>query len=165
MSSPSQSTSLETMDPRVIEAAREQYARRPPSDERPASQPDGATDAFGRWWPSDAERRPCCDGPRQPDQGSPRGLFEHCCTQRHVAALYGVDPLELRIAVRHLWNEWRAGALLQREFDRVTQSVVGEEASPCTEGGTVEVPVGALLALAQAMAKAARTLAYLTEDR
>ena len=69
------------------------------------SQPDGRNDKAGRWYPSDAEGRPCCDDIRSPSRRWPLSLFKHCKTLKHVAALYGVDVTELRRSVRKAREE------------------------------------------------------------
>ncbi len=62
--------------------------------------PDGQFDSCWRWYPSDQERRPCCDGIRRPSRRWPYSLMLHCRTARHVAELFGVDPRALRAALR-----------------------------------------------------------------
>ena len=79
----------------IIQAAYEYIRRR----ER-ATHPDGSFDRGGRWYPSEAEEQPCCDCIRRPSRAWPYTLMTHCRSVVHVANLYGVDPREVRRAVK-----------------------------------------------------------------
>jgi hypothetical protein len=63
-------------------------------------QPSGRTDNAGRWYPTPQERRACCDAVRPPSRTWPYSLYSHCCTVRHVAALYDLDERTLRQHLR-----------------------------------------------------------------
>ena len=58
--------------------------------------PAGRTDNGGRWYPSDTERRPCCERVQSPTRGFPWSLMLHCRTLRHVANRTGVPEHRLR---------------------------------------------------------------------
>lgn len=64
--------------------------------------PDGCADHGGRWYPSDAEKQPCCAGIRPPSGTWPNSLKKHCCGAAHVAKLFNVNELELKRAARGL---------------------------------------------------------------
>ena len=64
------------------------------------SQPSGAMDKAGRWYPTPSERQDCCASVRDPSRSYPWSLMKHCRSALHVARLYGVDPVQLRRAVR-----------------------------------------------------------------
>ena len=58
--------------------------------------PDGAFDEKGAWYPSDAERQPCCEGLASPTRRYPYSLVVHCRTAKHVAHLCDVPVDRLR---------------------------------------------------------------------
>ena len=62
--------------------------------------PHGTFDQKGRWYPSNEERQSCCHHISGPTRSYPYSLMVHCRTVEHVANTYGVDPRELRRAVR-----------------------------------------------------------------
>ena len=94
----------------VIQAAYE-YVRR---QERRAH-PDGIFDGVGRWYPSEAEGQPCCDRIRRPSGRWPYSLMTHCRSVAHVANLYGVDPKELRRAIKDgAWEVLRAQEVMAK---------------------------------------------------
>ncbi len=81
--------------------------------------PDGYLDEDGAWWPSESERRPCCDDVIQPNAANKFSLKYHCATQKHLASLFDVDQLELQRELRRKRKAWRSEAeqrldLLQR---------------------------------------------------
>jgi len=51
--------------------------------------PIGRRDKYGRWYPDDDERQPCCTV--YPTRRHPNNLIRHCCTLIHVTALLDVD--------------------------------------------------------------------------
>lgn len=53
----------------------------------------------GLWYPSESERRTCCEG-IEPSTQNRQALESHCRCQGHVATLYGVAVGELKAAVR-----------------------------------------------------------------
>ncbi len=53
----------------------------------------------GLWRPSPQERQACCDAIR-PSTANRQALESHCRSQAHVAALFGVDPVDLKTAIR-----------------------------------------------------------------
>ncbi len=71
--------------------------------------PDGDVDEDGAWWPSESERRPCCDDVRQPSAANKFSLKYHCATQKHLANLFDVDPLELQRELRRQRKAERTG--------------------------------------------------------
>lgn len=95
-------------DETVLHAAYE-YIRR---QERRAH-PDGIFDGVGRWYPSEAEERPCCDYIRRPSGRWPYSLLTHCRSVAHVAALYNADPKEVRRAIKDgAWKVLQAQEVL-----------------------------------------------------
>jgi len=99
---------MKKYDEVVIQAAYE-YVRRQKRDVHP----DGIFDGVGRWYPSDSEERPCCDYIRRPSGRWPYSLMVHCRSVVHVAALYGVDPREVRRAVKEgAWEILQAQEVL-----------------------------------------------------
>lgn len=58
--------------------------------------PDGSFGDYGVWYPSDAERQPCCEGLRNPTRKYPYSLIKHCRTAQHVAHLCDVPKSLLR---------------------------------------------------------------------
>ena len=83
------------MSERLLLAAKEYKARQ----ER-RHHPAGEFDNGGRWYPAKEERQACCEGIRSPSRAWPMSYNRHCRSVQHVASLYGVDPTELRRAVR-----------------------------------------------------------------
>jgi hypothetical protein len=65
--------------------------------------PDGWFEA-GRWYPSPAEHRPCCDRIRRPSGRFPYSLMNHCRSAGHVGRRLGVDPTVIRSIVG--WLAW-----------------------------------------------------------
>jgi len=65
----------------------------------------GHFDRGGRWYPADDELQDCCMVIRVPSKRWPYPLLRHCRTQLHVAALCGVDPRALALAVREMRAE------------------------------------------------------------
>jgi hypothetical protein len=59
------------------------------------SHPDGKSDK-SRWYPSDTERKICCNSIRSPSRAYPWSLMTHCRSIEHVAMLYGVDKTEIK---------------------------------------------------------------------
>ncbi|HEV7667139.1 MAG TPA: hypothetical protein VGS22_01330 [Thermoanaerobaculia bacterium] len=53
----------------------------------------------GLWFPSNNERRPCCEG-LQPTLANKQALESHCRSAAHVAALFEVPVLDLRRALK-----------------------------------------------------------------
>jgi hypothetical protein len=82
--------------------------------QRRRTHPDGWFEA-GRWYPSPAEHRPCCDRVRRPSARWPCSLMTHCRAAAHVGAVLGVDPKAIRgIAAWFGWSSrmaWTAPAL------------------------------------------------------
>lgn len=68
------------------------YVRRERGPEIPA----GRRDSAGRWYPAEAERRPCCARVPPPSRRFPLSLWTHCRTAGHCAQLDGVPPALLR---------------------------------------------------------------------
>lgn len=62
--------------------------------------PEGKWDRGGRWYPTGAELRACCNSIRPPSRNWPRSLMQHCRTAEHVAALLEVDATELKRIAR-----------------------------------------------------------------
>lgn len=54
-------------------------------------EPDGRRDRKGRWFPSKAEKLPCCKLLRRPNREDPDLLYRHCCSLEHVARKFGVS--------------------------------------------------------------------------
>ena len=79
----------------VLQAAYEYICRQ----ER-RTHPAGKFDRGGRWYPTDDEEQKCCASIRQPSRAWPYTLMTHCRSLPHIAALYGVDPKELRRAIK-----------------------------------------------------------------
>jgi len=78
-----------------------------------SSHPEGNFDSGGCWYPSECEEQPCCSGIRRPSRAWPYSLMTHCRTLPHVANLYGVDPKEVRRAVKEgAWEVLRAQEVL-----------------------------------------------------
>jgi hypothetical protein len=101
---------IKKYDETVLKAAYE-YVRR---QER-ATHPDGIFDGVGRWYPGEGEEQPCCDRIRRPSGRWPYSLMTHCRTLPHVAALYGVDPREVRRAVKDgAWKVIQAQEVLAK---------------------------------------------------
>ncbi len=84
----------------LTQAAQAYIARRDRKDH-----PDGEFDKGGRWYPSEAEKQPCCRSIRPPSRAWPNSLNSHCRTLKHVARLYGVDEKALRQRVREVEEE------------------------------------------------------------
>jgi hypothetical protein len=49
--------------------------------------PDGVFDKQGRWYPSEAERCPCCDTVKPPSRNNKFSLLVHCRGKRHIEEL------------------------------------------------------------------------------
>jgi hypothetical protein len=79
-----------------IEAAYQEYEAR--QDRR--KHPEGTFDKAGRWYPTEAEHQDCCNGVRNPSRSHPYSRMTHCRSIPHVAAVFGVDPKELRKCAR-----------------------------------------------------------------
>jgi hypothetical protein len=80
---------------RMTEAVREYIGRK----ER-TKHPCGTFDKAQRWYPTDDERRDCCQYIRSPTRSYPYSYMKHCRSAEHVAALYGVDAKALKRTVR-----------------------------------------------------------------
>lgn len=81
----------------TIEAALNTWTRRNHGPERP----DGrSSNTANRWYPTDQERRPCCNAIRSPSRAWPWSLYRHCHSVQHIANLHGVSATELRRAIR-----------------------------------------------------------------
>ena len=61
-----------------------------------SEQPEGKFDNAKRWYPSDYERRDCCESLRSPSRSYPFSIMTHCRTLRHVANLHGVEKKQLK---------------------------------------------------------------------
>ncbi len=85
------------MSKQLDKAAREYLDR-----QKRESHPEGSFDNAQRFWPSDEERRDCCDDIRPPSRTYPFSLIKHCRSAEHVANLFGVDVTDLRHRVREL---------------------------------------------------------------
>lgn len=83
------------MNKQIVMAAQEYKARQARS-----RHPKGEFDNGGRWYPAKEERQACCEGIRSPSRAWPMSYNRHCRSAAHVAALYGVDPTDLRRAIR-----------------------------------------------------------------
>ncbi len=83
------------MNERIMSAAKEYKDR-----QSRRTHPAGEFDKGGRWYPSENERQSCCDSIRSPSRAWPMSYNRHCRSAQHVAALYGVDPADLRRAAR-----------------------------------------------------------------
>lgn len=81
----------------AVAAARQWLARN-----KGPSRPSGRWDGASRFYPSDDEHRECCDDIRDPSRAYPYSLWSHVHSARHVAALYDVDPVDVRRAVKLL---------------------------------------------------------------
>jgi hypothetical protein len=81
----------------AVEAARQWLARN-----KGPSRPAGRWDGAGRYYPSDDERRECCDDIRRPSRAYPYSLWAHVHSAVHVAALHDVDPANVRRAANLL---------------------------------------------------------------
>lgn len=64
--------------------------------------PNGNYEVGALWYPSEQERRPCCNRVSQPSGVNRLSLKQHCLSLRHVASLYDVGELELRRLVHVL---------------------------------------------------------------
>jgi len=94
----------------VLKAAYE-YIRR---QER-ATHPDGIFDGVGRWYPGEGEEQPCCARIRRPSGRWPYSLLTHCRSVSHIAALYNVDPKDVRRAVKDgAWEVLRAQEVMAK---------------------------------------------------
>ena len=69
-----------------IKAAIEYLLRRDRIDH-----PDGQTQKGNKWYPSDTERKTCCNSIRSPSRAYPWSLMTHCRTLPHIANLYDCD--------------------------------------------------------------------------
>ena len=69
--------------------------------------PEGTFEKHGVWYPSDAERQPCCEGLREPTRKYPYSLITHCRTVKHVAHLCDVPKALLKAAALEMpaWRE------------------------------------------------------------
>lgn len=57
--------------------------------------PDGEM-MDGRWYATEDEWQACCGGLAAPSVAWPMSRFDHCCTAKHVAAMYGVRAVDVR---------------------------------------------------------------------
>lgn len=55
------------------------------------SHPSGSFDNGGRWYPSQEEKKDCCEGLRSPSRSYKWSYMTHCRTAKHVANLFSVD--------------------------------------------------------------------------
>jgi hypothetical protein len=69
--------------------------------------PQGDWDNAHRFFPDPEEMRACCRTIRDPSRAWPFSLWRHCFTIKHVAYLFDVDPLKLRLALKK--DEQRVG--------------------------------------------------------
>ena len=74
-----------------VAAAKAEYDARQSRRENP----DGSFDRKGRWYPSESERRACCDSVRYPSVAYPYSLMVHCRSAKHVAARHAVKPSQI----------------------------------------------------------------------
>lgn len=81
----------------AVLAARQWLARN-----KGPSRPAGRSDGASRFYPSDDERRECCDDIRSPSRAYPYSLWSHVHSAVHVAALHDVDPVNVRRAAKLL---------------------------------------------------------------
>jgi hypothetical protein len=65
-----------------------------------ATHPMGSPDGGGRWYPAADEKCYCCFSIRPPSRDYPNSLRRHCCSAGHIARLFNVGEVELKIAVR-----------------------------------------------------------------
>ena len=86
------------MGKKVDDAAREWENRKQRN-----TNPEGTFDNAGRWYPDDDERQECCDSVRGPSRSYPYSYMTHCRTAAHVAAVCGVELVELKAAHRLLF--------------------------------------------------------------
>lgn len=64
--------------------------------------PQGTSDRGGRWYPSQAERRDCCDLIREPSRSWPLSLLKHCQTLAHIEAREGARHEVVRAVKKEL---------------------------------------------------------------
>lgn len=64
--------------------------------------PDGSFDGGGRFYLSKDEQRSCCMGIRGPSRAHPHSEMVHGRTIAHVAALHGVEALDVRRLARRI---------------------------------------------------------------
>lgn len=83
-------------DQEKLEKAVDEYYARQDRTRHPA----GHFDNGGRFYLSETERRPCCEGIREPSRQHPNSLNTHCRSILHIAALFDVPETDLRRAVR-----------------------------------------------------------------
>ena len=81
----------------AVPAARQWLARN-----KGPSRPAGRWDGASRYYPSDDERRECCDDIRSPSRAYPYSLWSHVHSAVHVAALFEANPTEVRRAAKLL---------------------------------------------------------------
>jgi len=97
--------------PETVLYAAYEYVRRQERRVHPA----GKFDRGGRWYPGEAEEQPCCKSIRNPSRAWPYTLMTHCRSLPHIAALYGVDPKEVRRAVKEdAWEVLQAQEVLKK---------------------------------------------------
>jgi hypothetical protein len=65
-----------------------------------AENPDGNFDNANRWYPSEAEKQPCCNSVRGPSRAHPFSYMVHCRTAKHVSALTGISESEIKKGAR-----------------------------------------------------------------
>lgn len=85
-----------TESQRIRLAAQEYLDRK-----RGHSQPEGRFDHRGVWLPYESERRRCCRSFVSRDVD----LYSHCFSLVHVATLYWVSPLKVRLFLTGLGRE------------------------------------------------------------
>jgi hypothetical protein len=57
--------------------------------------PEGEKRDYGKWYPLELERQPCCAKIAEPTNRWPYSLLLHCCSAKHVAAVFQVDEDDL----------------------------------------------------------------------
>jgi len=63
--------------------------------------PSGAFDDAGRWYPNESEKCDCCDTIRSPSRKWPYSLMTHCRTLKHICSKHNVDFSEVKKAMRN----------------------------------------------------------------
>ncbi len=98
--SPQRRPTVEPAAPERIAAAADLFEAR----QSGAQEPEGTwTDRV--WLPSDAERRPCCDGLEPDKLKDPQKLRSHCRTLLHVAQHFDLDSRLLRAELKRRREE------------------------------------------------------------
>jgi len=110
--SPQRRPTVEAAAPERIAAAADLFEAR----QSGAQEPEGTwTDRV--WLPSDAERRPCCDGLEPDKLKDPQKLRSHCRTLLHVAQHFDLDSRLLRAELKRRREEREALGSGRAEID------------------------------------------------